>query len=119
MPQRQPRRQGQGSGFVISKDGYAVTNNHVIDGAEEVRVKFSDGTSYKARVIGTDRKTDLALLKIKSDKNFVQAYEPLGNLFLKQGKNEDALTIFKSLLIIDPQYSERDKIEKLIQQLET
>ena len=64
MPQRQPRRQGQGSGFVISKDGYAVTNNHVIDGADEVRVKFSDGKSYKAKVIGTDRKTDLDLLKI-------------------------------------------------------
>ena len=65
-----PRRQGQGSGFVITKDGYAVTNNHVIDGAKEVRVKFSDGNSYMAEVIGTDRKTDLALLKIKSDKGF-------------------------------------------------
>ena len=70
MPQRQQPRQGQGSGFVISKDGYAVTNNHVIDGADEVRVKFSDGKTYKARVIGADRKTDLALLKISSDEDF-------------------------------------------------
>lgn len=70
MPQGQPRRQGQGSGFVISKDGYAVTNNHVIDGAKEVKVKFSDGRAYTAKVIGTDRKTDLALLKIKTDKTF-------------------------------------------------
>ncbi|MGI9464504.1 MAG: Do family serine endopeptidase, partial [Aestuariivirgaceae bacterium] len=65
-----PRRQGQGSGFVISKDGYAVTNNHVVDGAEEVKIRFSDGTSHKARVIGTDRKTDLALLKIQSTETF-------------------------------------------------
>jgi len=70
MPRRQPRRQGQGSGFVISADGYAVTNNHVIDGAKEVKIKFSDGKSYTAKVIGTDRKTDLALLKIKTDKKF-------------------------------------------------
>ncbi len=68
--QQMPRRQGQGSGFVISGDGYAVTNNHVVDGAEEVRVKFSDGTSYKAKVIGTDRKTDLALLKIDAENSF-------------------------------------------------
>ncbi len=65
-----PRRQGQGSGFVISEDGYAVTNNHVVDGAEEVTVRFSDGTSHKAKVIGTDRKTDLALLKIQSSNAF-------------------------------------------------
>ncbi|NNE23077.1 MAG: Do family serine endopeptidase [Rhizobiales bacterium] len=70
MPQRQPRRQGQGSGFVITADGYAVTNNHVIDGAKEVKVKFSDGKFYTAKVIGTDRKTDLALLKIETDKKF-------------------------------------------------
>lgn len=65
-----PRRHGQGSGFVISKDGYAVTNNHVIDGASVVKIKLADGETYKADVIGTDRKTDLALLKIKSDKTF-------------------------------------------------
>jgi serine protease Do len=69
MPQR---REGnaQGSGFIISADGYAVTNNHVVQNAEEVSVKTKDGGEYKADVIGTDSKTDLALIKIKSDKTF-------------------------------------------------
>ncbi|MGI9482368.1 MAG: Do family serine endopeptidase [Hyphomicrobiales bacterium] len=63
---KMPRRRGsaQGSGFVISKDGYVVTNNHVVDGADEVTLTFTDGKEHKARVIGTDKKTDLALLKI-------------------------------------------------------
>jgi serine protease Do len=57
----------QGSGFIISADGYAVTNNHVVKGADEVSVTMKDGTEYKAEVIGTDPKTDLALIKIKGD----------------------------------------------------
>ena len=59
-----------GSGFIISADGYAVTNNHVVQDADEVSVKMKDGTEYQATVIGTDPKTDLALIKIKSDKPF-------------------------------------------------
>jgi serine protease Do len=59
-----------GSGFIISSDGYAVTNNHVVQDAEEVSVKTRDGTEYKAKVIGTDPKTDLALIKIDSGKSF-------------------------------------------------
>ncbi len=59
-----------GSGFVISADGYAVTNNHVVQDADEVTVKIQGGTELKAEVIGTDPKTDLALIKIKSDKPF-------------------------------------------------
>jgi serine protease Do len=55
---------GQGSGFFISADGYAVTNNHVVDKAESVEVKTDDGKSYKAKVIGTDPRTDLALIKV-------------------------------------------------------
>ncbi len=73
MPeQRQAPRGGmaQGSGFIISADGYAVTNNHVVSNADEVTVTDKDGVEYKADVIGTDPKTDLALIKIKSDKNF-------------------------------------------------
>jgi serine protease Do len=72
MPEEGPRRGGmaQGSGFVISADGYAVTNNHVVRDADEVSVTFKDGVEYKAEVIGTDPKTDLALIKIKSDKPF-------------------------------------------------
>lgn len=55
---------GQGSGFIISDDGYIVTNNHVVEGADKVGVIFSDGTFEAAKIIGTDRYSDLALLKI-------------------------------------------------------
>jgi serine protease Do len=55
---------GQGSGFLISADGYAVTNNHVVDKAESVQVTTDDGKIHKAKVIGTDPKTDLALIKV-------------------------------------------------------
>jgi serine protease Do len=61
---------GQGSGFFISADGYAVTNNHVVDGADKVEVTMDDGTIYKAKVIGTDARTDLALIKVESGSNF-------------------------------------------------
>ena len=66
------RRDGmtQGSGFIISADGYAVTNNHVVKDASEVSVKLEDGSDYDATVIGTDPMTDLALIKIKADKPF-------------------------------------------------
>ena len=57
--------QAQGSGFVISADGYVVTNNHVIDGANKITVNFDQDTKYEAELIGTDPRTDLALLKIK------------------------------------------------------
>jgi len=62
--------QGQGSGFVISSDGYLLTNNHVVKGATEVKVKFSDGADYTAKVIGADADSDVALLKISGDKAF-------------------------------------------------
>ena len=55
---------GQGSGFVISQDGYIVTNNHVVEGADQLDVNFSDGTSEQAKVIGTDPYSDLALIKV-------------------------------------------------------
>jgi serine protease Do len=58
---------GQGSGFFISADGYAVTNNHVVDKAEEVEVQTDDGKTYKAKVIGTDPRTDLALIKVDGE----------------------------------------------------
>ena len=61
---------GEGSGFFISPDGYAVTNNHVVDHAKTVQIKTDDGTTYTAKVIGTDPKTDLALIKADSDKAF-------------------------------------------------
>jgi serine protease Do len=61
---------GQGSGFFISSDGYAVTNNHVVDGADKVEVTTDDGKSYSAKVIGTDPRTDLALIKVEGSSNF-------------------------------------------------
>jgi serine protease Do len=66
-PGAPPRRRfvtGQGSGFLISPDGYAVTNNHVVDKAEEVQVITDDGKTVKAKAIGTDPRTDLALIKL-------------------------------------------------------
>ena len=61
---------GQGSGFFISPDGYLITNNHVVDKASEVDVVTDDGKSYTAKVIGTDQRTDIALLKIEGRKDF-------------------------------------------------
>ena len=61
---------GQGSGFFISADGYAVTNNHVVDGADKVEVTTDDGKTYSAKVIGTDARTDLALIKVEGGSNF-------------------------------------------------
>src|SRR5216117_10151 len=64
MPDRPLRQQGEGSGVIVSPDGYIVTNNHVVDGATELTVSMSDKREMKARVIGKDAKTDIALLKI-------------------------------------------------------
>src|SRR5579864_582522 len=61
---------GQGSGFFISADGFAVTNNHVVDGADKVEVTTDDGKTYSAKVIGTDQRTDLALIKVEGGSNF-------------------------------------------------
>ncbi|HLG47075.1 MAG TPA: Do family serine endopeptidase [Reyranella sp.] len=61
---------GQGSGFFISADGYAVTNNHVVDGASKVEVTTDDGKSFSAKVIGTDARTDLALIKVEGGSSF-------------------------------------------------
>ncbi len=64
-----PRRStALGSGFVISEDGYVVTNNHVIEGADEISIEFLDGRKIKAEVVGTDKTTDIALLKVEADK---------------------------------------------------
>ncbi len=65
--QLEPQRpaQAQGSGFVISEDGYVVTNNHVVEGSNSIQVNFDGNTKYDAELIGTDARTDLALLKIK------------------------------------------------------
>jgi len=61
---------GEGSGFFISPDGYAVTNNHVVDHARSVQVTTDDGTIYTAKVVGTDPKTDLAVIKVDGKADF-------------------------------------------------
>ena len=66
MPDRgaRPRGESMGSGFIISSDGDVLTNHHVVDGASEVKVKLSDGREFKAKVVGSDEQSDVALLKI-------------------------------------------------------
>ncbi|MEQ9527596.1 MAG: DegQ family serine endoprotease [Parvibaculaceae bacterium] len=74
---RPQRVQSLGSGFVIDPDGIVITNNHVIDGADRIEVTFIDGTTLPAEVEGTDPKTDLAVLRVKSDKKL--PYVELGD----------------------------------------
>src|SRR5213594_1877405 len=64
MPDRPMRQQGEGSGVIVSADGYILTNNHVVDGATELTVSMADKREMKARVIGTDAKSDIALIKV-------------------------------------------------------
>ena len=61
---RMPERKGQGSGFLISPDGLILTNHHVVDGADEIKVHLADDREFKAKVIGSDAKTDVAVIKI-------------------------------------------------------
>ena len=63
---RQPESRSLGSGFIISADGYILTNAHVVEGADEINVRFTDKREFKAKVIGADRRTDIALIKIEA-----------------------------------------------------
>ncbi|MBW6486983.1 MAG: DegQ family serine endoprotease [Syntrophobacterales bacterium] len=65
VPQREFKQKSLGSGFIISHDGYIFTNNHVVEKADKILVKLSNGKEYDAKVIGKDAKTDIALIKIK------------------------------------------------------
>jgi serine protease Do len=67
-PQERRKASSLGSGFIIDSSGYVVTNQHVIDGADEITVRLADDTLLKAKLIGSDKKTDLALLKVETDK---------------------------------------------------
>jgi serine protease Do len=64
-PPKEFKQQGVGSGFVISQDGYIVTNNHVVDDADQIKVKLSNGKEYAGKVVGRDPKTDLAVIKVE------------------------------------------------------
>ncbi len=68
QPQAPHKALSMGSGFIIDKSGIIVTNNHVIDGAKKITVKLPDGRSFEAKLIGTDASTDVAVLRVKSDK---------------------------------------------------
>jgi len=70
FPQGKRAVTGEGSGFFISADGYAVTNNHVVDSAKTVQITMDDGSTYEAKVVGSDSKTDLALIKVDASKSF-------------------------------------------------
>ena len=70
FPQGKRAVPGEGSGFFISADGYAVTNNHVVDHAKTVQITMDDGSVYDAKVVGSDSKTDLALIKVDANKSF-------------------------------------------------
>jgi serine protease Do len=63
-PPREYKQQGVGSGFIMSKEGYILTNNHVVEDADQIKVKLANGKEYNGKVVGQDPKTDLALVKI-------------------------------------------------------
>lgn len=67
-PQRNVPKRSLGSGFIIDKEGHIFTNNHVVQGADEIKVTLENGDEYDAKIIGTDPKTDIALIKIETDK---------------------------------------------------
>lgn len=66
-PQRKYKQQGLGSGFIVSKDGYILTNNHVVEDADEINVTLVDGREFKAKSIGSDPDTDVAVIKIDAE----------------------------------------------------
>jgi serine protease Do len=76
-PQREQKQEGEGSGFIISQEGFILTNNHVIEDAERIKVKLANGKEYDAKAVGRDPKTDLALVKIDGVKDLHPL--PLGN----------------------------------------
>ena len=76
-PRREFKERSLGSGFVINKEGYIVTNNHVIEGADEISVSLANDKEFDAEVVGRDRNTDLALIKIKNAENLTEL--PMGN----------------------------------------
>ncbi len=67
LPERESRQEGLGSGVIVSSDGYILTNNHVIEGADELKVTLADDRDFPARMVGTDPKTDVAVLKIEAE----------------------------------------------------
>lgn len=118
VPPRTFRTHSLGSGFIIREDGYVVTNNHVVDGATEITVKLSDGREFPARIIGRDKKTDLALLKINArslpvvsfgDSDKLQVGEPvmaIGNPFGLEGTATTGIVSAKGRVIGEGPYDD-------------
>lgn len=90
IPQQQQKQSSRGSGFIINKEGHILTNNHVVDGVDEIVVTLFDKRELKAKVVGTDPKTDLAVIKIEGSDDLPTI--PLGN--------SDALEIGEWVLAI-------------------
>src|SRR5690606_2080678 len=67
QPPGEQRQEGLGSGVILSKDGFIVTNNHVVEGADSLKVRTYDDREYEAKVVGTDPKSDLAVLRLQGD----------------------------------------------------
>jgi serine protease Do len=74
---KEHRQRSLGSGFIIDKDGFILTNNHVVEKTDEIKVRLANGKEYDAKIIGRDSKTDLALIRIKTDKPLIPL--PLGD----------------------------------------
>lgn len=74
MPQRDLKRSSLGSGFIISPDGYVLTNHHVVDKATEIKVRLADESTFDAKLVGSDSKTDIALLKIEAKRTLPFTY---------------------------------------------
>ncbi|OPY89707.1 MAG: putative periplasmic serine endoprotease DegP-like precursor [Syntrophus sp. PtaU1.Bin208] len=89
-PQREFKKKSLGSGFIISSDGYIFTNNHVVEKADKILVKLSNGSEYEAKIIGRDAKTDIALIKIK----------PTGSLNAVEIGDSDKLRVGEWVLAI-------------------
>jgi serine protease Do len=96
---------GQGSGFFIAADGYAVTNNHVIDKAQTVEITTDDGKTYSAKVIGADERTDIALIKVDSRSDF-----PFVRLADKAPRIGDSVLAGVGLFANDPKRKSRKLI---------
>jgi len=92
-------RRGQGSGFIISADGYVLTNAHVVDGAERISVTLGDGREFQAELLGTDKPTDIAVIKIKDGQ---LPYLPLGD--------SDALKVGEIVMAIGNPFGQRNTV---------
>jgi serine protease Do len=91
MPQQEQKQRGLGSGFIIDAEGYILTNNHVVEGADEIKVTLHDEKQFDATVVGRDEKTDIALIKLK---------QPKGELPYAELGDSDALEIGSWVLAI-------------------